>query len=91
MDVLVFFPHRTFSKASETPARLMFQCGQCKFDLEWVREKLPETNSSHLKKDGWKTTVSFWDGATWEVRGVSFRETTCEAKTLKESSQLVST
>ncbi len=22
---------------------------------------LPETNSSHLKTDGWKTIVSFWD------------------------------
>ena len=23
---------------------------------------LPETNSSHLKMDGWSTIVSFWDG-----------------------------
>ena len=23
---------------------------------------LPETNSSHLKMDGWNTIVSFWDG-----------------------------
>ena len=23
---------------------------------------LPETNSSHLKMDGWKTIVSFWEG-----------------------------
>ena len=23
---------------------------------------LPETDSSHLKMDGWKTIVSFWDG-----------------------------
>ena len=24
--------------------------------------------------DGWQTIVSFWDGATWQVRTVSFRE-----------------
>ena len=23
---------------------------------------LPETNISHLKMDGWKSIVSFWDG-----------------------------
>ena len=23
---------------------------------------LPETNSSHLKVDGWKHEISFWDG-----------------------------
>ena len=23
---------------------------------------LPETNSSHLKMDGWSTSLSFWDG-----------------------------
>ena len=23
---------------------------------------LPETNSSHLKMDGWNTIFSFWDG-----------------------------
>ena len=23
---------------------------------------LPETNSSHVKMDGWNTIVSFWDG-----------------------------
>ena len=23
---------------------------------------LPETNSSHLKMDGWNTILSFWDG-----------------------------
>ena len=26
------------------------------------RYTLPETNGSHLKMDGWKTIVSFWDG-----------------------------
>jgi len=26
--------------------------------------------------DGWKTIVSFWDGATWQVRTVSIREGT---------------
>ena len=29
------------------------------------------TSSSHLKTDGWKTIVSFWDGATWQVLYVS--------------------
>ena len=31
---------------------------------------------SHLQMDGWKTIVSFWDGATWQVRTVSIREGT---------------
>ena len=30
--------------------------------LLMVRLTLPETNSSHLKNDGWKTILSFWDG-----------------------------
>ena len=29
------------------------------------KSTLPETNSSHLKRDGWKMIVSFWDGGTW--------------------------
>ena len=29
---------------------------------------------SHLKMDGWKTILSFWDGTTWQVRTISFRE-----------------
>ena len=28
---------------------------------------LPEANNSHLKMDGWKRIVSFWDGGTWQV------------------------
>ena len=36
---------------------------------------LPETNSSHLKMDGWNTIVFFWDGLLYfQVRAVSFRE-----------------
>ncbi len=27
-----------------------------------IQDTLPETNSSHLKFDGWKTILSFWDG-----------------------------
>ena len=23
---------------------------------------LPETDNSHLKRDGWNTIISFWDG-----------------------------
>ena len=38
------------------------------------RIALPETNSSHLKMDGWKTIVSFWDPAYFQVRTVSCRE-----------------
>ena len=34
---------------------------------------LPETNSSHLKLDGWKTILSFWEG-NFSGRTVSFRE-----------------
>ena len=34
---------------------------------------VPETNSSHLKMDGWKTTFLFWK-AYVQVRTVSFRE-----------------
>ena len=26
------------------------------------KSTLPETNSSHLKMDGWNTILSFWDG-----------------------------
>ena len=35
---------------------------------------LPETNSSHLKMDGWKTILSFWGPAYFQGRTVSFRE-----------------
>ncbi len=38
-----------------------------------ISTTLPETNIS-LKMDGWKTSLSFWDGATWQVRTVRFRE-----------------
>jgi len=38
------------------------------------RITLPETNSSHLKMDGWKTIVSFWDPAYFQVRTVSCRD-----------------
>jgi len=31
-------------------------------DVSKNRGTLPETNSSHLKMDGWNTIVSFWDG-----------------------------
>ena len=37
---------------------------------------LPETNSLHhlhLKMDGWKTILSFWEGL-FQVQAVSFRE-----------------
>ena len=33
-----------------------------------------ETNSSHLKMDGWNTIVSFWGPAHFRVRTVSFTE-----------------
>ena len=35
---------------------------------------LPETNSSHLKMDGWNTIVSFLDGLFSAAFAVSFRE-----------------
>ncbi len=31
------------------------------FRFEQIKPTLPETNSSHLKMDGWNTIVSFWD------------------------------
>ena len=34
----------------------------------------PETNSLHLKMDGWKTILSFWGPANFQVRNVCFRE-----------------
>ena len=37
---------------------------------------LPETNSSHLKMDGWNTIVSYWDGLFSGAIAVSFREAT---------------
>ena len=46
----------------------------CIFD-SCVDRTLPETNrSSHLKMDGLKTILSFWDGLFWQVRYVNFRE-----------------
>ena len=41
-----------------------------------VRDTLRETNSSHLKMDGWNRIVSFWGTAYFKVRTVSFREGT---------------
>ena len=41
-----------------------------------LRESLRETNSSHLKMDGWNRIVSFWGTAYFQVRTVSFREGT---------------
>ena len=39
---------------------------------------LPDTNSSHLKMDGWNTIVSFWDGlssgANCSFQGVYLHE-----------------
>ena len=35
---------------------------------------LPETNSSHLKIDGWKMYISFWVQAYFQVQKVRFRE-----------------
>ena len=37
---------------------------------------LPETDSLHLKMDGWNTIVSFWEGLLFRgyVGYVSFRE-----------------
>ncbi len=37
-------------------------------------DTLPETNSLHLKMDGWNAIVSFWGRAYFQVRTVSFRE-----------------
>ena len=34
---------------------------------------LPETNELHLRIHGWKTILSFWDPAYFQVRTVSFR------------------
>ena len=38
---------------------------------------LPETNSSHLKTDGWKKILSFWVPAYFQGQTVSFREGIC--------------
>ena len=44
-----------------------------------VGDSLSETNSSHLKMDGWK--IRFLLGmASWQVRAVSFRECTPPSK-----------
>ena len=39
--------------------------------VDW--DTLPETNSSHLKMDGWNTIASFWDGLFSGAFAVSFR------------------
>ena len=42
---------------------------------QWViSPTLPETNSSHLKMDGWSTIVSSWGPPYFQVRTVSFQE-----------------
>ena len=41
-------------------------------DWEGKKSHLPETNSSHLKMDGWNTIVSFWDGLFSGAFAVSF-------------------
>ena len=41
----------------------------------WTSQNtLPETNSSHLKMDGWNTILFFWGPAYFQGRAVSFRE-----------------
>ena len=40
----------------------------------YVGITLPETNSLHLKVDGWNIIVSFWGPAYFQGRTVSFRE-----------------
>ena len=44
--------------------------------LQWYFHKntLPETNSWHLKMDGWNTIVSFWDGLFSGAFAVSLGE-----------------
>ena len=37
-------------------------------------DTLPETNSSHLKMDGWNTILSYWGGLFSGAFAVSFRE-----------------
>ena len=41
---------------------------------KWEFRPLPETNSSHLKMDGWNTIVSCWDGLLSGALAVSFRK-----------------
>ena len=53
---------------------------------------LPESNSSHLKMDGWNTTVSFWGKSLFSgafavsfTEGMSWdRATSCKAKERQE-------
>ena len=42
--------------------------------LSPVYSTLPESNSSHLKIDGWETILSFWVPAYFQGQTVSFRE-----------------
>ena len=42
--------------------------------LEWQLTTPRETNSSHLKMDGWNTMLSYWEGLFSGVFAVSFRE-----------------
>ena len=41
-----------------------------------LKATLPETKSSPLKMDGWKMTVSFWNGLNFRGEKVSFGEAT---------------
>ena len=70
----------TFRKAEWAPLYFRLTCiareswGFWNFvsDIWW--NTLPETNSLHLKRDGWKTILSYWVSVYFQGQAVSFRE-----------------
>ena len=61
---------------------LMVQQSKRRCLMNHRRSTLPETNSSHLKIDGWKTIVSFW--GPWD--GLFSGATLCSGNVLPFSS-----
>ena len=48
------------------------QMGTCAKNYELRSHTLPESNSSHLKMDGWNTILSFWDGPSQTLKETTF-------------------
>ena len=59
------------SNKEEPLARALAELGESALD---ENDQLKCSNVLHLKMDGWKTILSFWVSAYFQVQAVSFRE-----------------
>ena len=71
LQTWIFFGHTSRSKISHLQVQHVGLQG-CFIGFLW--STLPETNSSPLKIDDWKTILSFWVWAYFHGRTVSFGE-----------------